>query len=459
MPKKVASWGMQEYVPAGNGDPSGEYANDEGNNIHYFAKFAKPKSEIKQEVSESKPAKKEEIKLEAQTENDSLQNFVSKQNKKVKKLDKSFLKDVLKNSYTDVLDPKKLEGISDEEAQNLAVALNVLDNKDKIIGDAKKEIQKEKDAFLEEVGDLKYEYWLNFPEDPESFDESVQKKIDFFQSKGKDDVVSQLKKLKESENLKKWKKAQESSDKDFEKYQKIVSKYENPDYPYSQKRKDDAFWAKNYYQAQDKFKAVADKKIAEWKEKDEKALKYIKDYTGSYSSINSPLRATDYPYKNEYPSQSKEKQKDFIERVNGMTKVLDDSTYDFDCWVQRGVSKLNINGKTLEYKGSVKDLKGITFKDQGFLSCGSAKGSGFTDKSIIMNIYCPKGTKMLYVDPISYYSGAHENETIIQRGYSYKITKAEKKNGMIYLDCEVILGSDATKWNNQELEDLAKKHF
>ena len=41
MPTKPSSWGMQEYVPAGNGDASGEYADGEGSNRH-FTSFKKP---------------------------------------------------------------------------------------------------------------------------------------------------------------------------------------------------------------------------------------------------------------------------------------------------------------------------------------------------------------------------------------------------------------------------------
>ena len=42
MPQKINGAGqMQEYVPAGNGDPSGEYADGQGANKH-FAVFAKP---------------------------------------------------------------------------------------------------------------------------------------------------------------------------------------------------------------------------------------------------------------------------------------------------------------------------------------------------------------------------------------------------------------------------------
>jgi len=44
VPKKPNSHGdMQEYVPAGNGDASGEYGNSEGSNKHFTA-FKKPKT-------------------------------------------------------------------------------------------------------------------------------------------------------------------------------------------------------------------------------------------------------------------------------------------------------------------------------------------------------------------------------------------------------------------------------
>lgn len=52
MPKKASSWGQQEYVPAGNGDASGEYADDSGSNIHYTfdpENFGRGKGEVKEE--------------------------------------------------------------------------------------------------------------------------------------------------------------------------------------------------------------------------------------------------------------------------------------------------------------------------------------------------------------------------------------------------------------------------
>lgn len=43
MPKKPNAHGMQEYIPAGNGDASGEYANEEGGNRSFKA-FKKPEN-------------------------------------------------------------------------------------------------------------------------------------------------------------------------------------------------------------------------------------------------------------------------------------------------------------------------------------------------------------------------------------------------------------------------------
>ena len=76
-----------------------------------------------------------------------------------------------------------------------------------------------------------------------------------------------------------------------------------------------------------------------------------------------------------------------------------------------------------------------------------------------MNIYCPKGTKALYLNPLSHFKGEGENETLIQRGYSFKITKAYKSGFHIYLDCDVILGSDENKYNDEDLKAIADKNY
>ncbi|MDR1956349.1 MAG: hypothetical protein LBQ30_05795 [Treponema sp.] len=97
-------------------------------------------------------------------------------------------------------------------------------------------------------------------------------------------------------------------------------------------------------------------------------------------------------------------------------------------------------------KGGKKEIT-----DAGFVSCGSAKGKGFS--GYIFNIYCPKGTKMMYAEPFSRYGkGAgldwtgiakqsnfgYEDETIIQRGTTFKVVKVEKIGSNMFFDLEVI---------------------
>ena len=52
MPTKRNKGGMQEYIPAGNGDASGEYADDSGSNKH-FTNFSKNKSNENSQVKQN----------------------------------------------------------------------------------------------------------------------------------------------------------------------------------------------------------------------------------------------------------------------------------------------------------------------------------------------------------------------------------------------------------------------
>jgi hypothetical protein len=151
-----------------------------------------------------------------------------------------------------------------------------------------------------------------------------------------------------------------------------------------------------------------------------------------------------------------------------MTKLIDRSKYDFDVWLQRGVSSsdgaasfLGISESNLrhwsqsEFKKNLVDTK-TEVTDEGFVSCGSSKGKGFS--GYIFNIYCPKGTKMMYAEPFSNYGDGdnmrwdsphldgiskqsnfgYEDETIIQRGTTFRVIKVDKKGTDIYFDVEVV---------------------
>ena len=108
-------------------------------------------------------------------------------------------------------------------------------------------------------------------------------------------------------------------------------------------------------------------------------------------------------------------------------------------WLQRG----NENWEGVEGFFGVKNLSkadlqkfvGKEVTDWSFCSCGTAKGTGFS--GTIFNIYCPKGTKAFYASPHSQFG--YENETILQLGTRFRITKVEvTPYGNVYVDMEVI---------------------
>lgn len=143
-----------------------------------------------------------------------------------------------------------------------------------------------------------------------------------------------------------------------------------------------------------------------------------------------------------------------------MTDIIERSDYDFDIWVNRGVS---LNGMDkffgidpgdfcLSESELAAKLIGTTPTEYGFMSTGVAKGKGFSG-DIKLNIYCPRGTKMMYAEPFSafgngagsswdgiskQYSFGRESEMILQRGTQFRVTKVEKSGGTWYIDMDVI---------------------
>jgi hypothetical protein len=148
--------------------------------------------------------------------------------------------------------------------------------------------------------------------------------------------------------------------------------------------------------------------------------------------------------------------------IKDMTSLINKSSYDIDIWLQRGIgtpqgaaSFLGIPESVLKKsQNEIQKLlvdSGKEVTDHAFVSCGSAKGQGFS--GYIFNIYCPKGTKMMYAEPFSSYGHGdglgwngikkqtdfgYEDETIIQRGTTFKVIRVEKKGGNTYFDLEVV---------------------
>ena len=149
--------------------------------------------------------------------------------------------------------------------------------------------------------------------------------------------------------------------------------------------------------------------------------------------------------------------------IHALTSLIDKSKSQVDMWMNRGIESLSgvsnfvgVDEATLRKmiaSGRVGELVGREVVDAGFVSCGTAKGTGFS--GTIVNVYAPKGTKMLYAEPFSYFNGdscsSHslwdgtgkydfnrEFETIIQRGTKFRIARAYVEYGQLYMDIEVI---------------------
>lgn len=245
---------------------------------------------------------------------------------------------------------------------------------------------------------------------------------------------------------------------------------------YSQTRKDAAVWAKSPKEADDALRGVCGDV---WKNATPEERDAILEYTSSYSKYNEPLRGWEYG-QTSYSTGAGWKgvgNTDLDagyahngERLNNMTAIIEKSTYTEDIWLQRGCdyggmdSFFGISDDLLR-NGTQEELEsallGTTPTEYGFMSCGSAKGQGFRGKPIMLNIYAPSGTKMMYAEPFSYFgNGAGEKwdgvskqssfggelETILQQNTQFRVTKVEKSYGRLYIDLEVIAQNKPQLW-------------
>lgn len=236
-------------------------------------------------------------------------------------------------------------------------------------------------------------------------------------------------------------------------YKKLVgdrkpTKADFSDDAYSKKRKDAALWAKETDEAD---RIVRDRCGEVWRSASELERDAAYGYTAGSSYINEPLRGQRYqPYDSATTAKAAKSQS----HIQALTEMIERSSYDRDIWLQRGVDYRGAQGLlgVNLYGADPKSLIGKTVTEKAFSSCGIAKGKGF-NKEVIYNIYCPKGTKMLYCEPFSALgNGAgrawdglakqtyfgHESEMLLQQGTVFRIVKAEYTGGRWYIDLEVI---------------------
>lgn len=218
---------------------------------------------------------------------------------------------------------------------------------------------------------------------------------------------------------------------------------------YSQARKDAAMWTDDPMEADNK---VRSKCGDVWRKATDLERDAAYGYTAGSSYMNEPLRGQRYiPYDSTTTAKAARSQS----HITALTDLIEKSEYDFDMWLQRGVDHNGARGLLgIDlYSAKPADLVGKVVTEKAFSSCGMAKGTGFDTRPIIYNIYCPKGTKMLYCEPFSCFGSGDgrawngirkqshigsEAEILLQQGTSFRITKAEYTGGRWFIDMEVI---------------------
>lgn len=185
---------------------------------------------------------------------------------------------------------------------------------------------------------------------------------------------------------------------------------------------------------------------------------YVHEYTSLYCDVNEPLQNRRYG-----GYQTKER---FTEKANAITDYINSTTLPCDMWFTRGDDGISVVASRIRFAGgempnNLQDLVGKVMQEGGFMSTASRKGKGFSEKPVIFNIYAPKGTHAVYLEPFSDFGKGdrvgwdgyrhftrfgNEQETLFQRGTKMRITKVYENSGKTWIDCEVI---------GQEVKDLS----
>lgn len=219
---------------------------------------------------------------------------------------------------------------------------------------------------------------------------------------------------------------------------------------FTKERKDNALWAKKTKEADD----VLRERCGEvWKKSTIEERNAIYSYTYSYSSVNEPLRGLTY--------HGSEGNKKFgLKRIPLIESIISKSSCGRDMWVQRGddmvsLKKFGLANYESATDGEILALVGRVGTEGAFWSAGVSKGTGFSSKKVIFNIYMPEGTKAMYCEPFSKYGEGcpdgnwdgvkgqkkfgSESEILLQRGTKLMVKKVEKgADGKWYVDVDVI---------------------
>ena len=111
--------------------------------------------------------------------------------------------------------------------------------------------------------------------------------------------------------------------------------------------------------------------------------------------------------------------------IDQCTSALEKSRIREDCMVHRGIGSalpkmLGISPQELSSNPSA--IIGKTFTDKGFVSTGVGQNDAWG--GVKMHVFVPKGSKGMYVDPVSTYKGEHE--LLLQRNSSFVVKSLTK---------------------------------
>lgn len=242
-------------------------------------------------------------------------------------------------------------------------------------------------------------------------------------------------------------------------YIKKNGKLPKIDDAFSQARKDAALWfdkAHGGFAAADAYfdpPAIKIHNSATYQERDG-----FYTYTSGSGGHNRPLAGFQKPWGNGWDSGWEEKYKvgpkkvwiDYEgkgDQIRGLTTLIEKSTYDKDVWIQSGQDFATVEGFLGISYGTLSSMSDTQLQQfvgrrnviYNFISGAVNEGGGsmFNSKPLKLNIYCPKGTEMLYASSGGAF-GKGENEMIFQRGGTYEITK-------------IYWGNDATDYNKRKI--------
>lgn len=390
-------------------------------------------------------------------------------------------------SLSDLANDPNASFIDIDKAANLEIKMQEWQDKlDKKILDAqKKALQKQVDVFQDQVDNFDIKTYSGiWKDDVTTVDwpvkkDAIPKKKDYFDVKlsAATDAAEQAKWQQLLDDLDDFNvqgaqydlldKQLKQAKADLKKLQKGDKIKTGAAEAYTQDRKDAALWAKSTKDADKELRAVSGDV---WRNATKAERDAIYDYTSGSGKFNRPLSGFEKPWSMGGTGWEEKFYKgvgnvwiDFEgagDEIRKVTDMISRSYYDIDIWLQRGCdgnaleSFLGLKSGTFE-KMSEAELQQFVGRDNrmyAFVSSGVSKGQGFSSKPIIINLYAPKGTQMMYCEPFSAFgngggknwdgisqqsSFGHEAEMLIQRGASYTITKIEKSGGKIYIDMEI----------------------